>query len=143
SFADEMGGITLAVDDSLILQRPVPKLKQEIDPESENADVGSSEEEEGTVWLPVPLEFVLVNVEDGREIDSEQAIEWLPEDYLYLALFWISVCGMDRGDVKSNLVAPSSISGEKWITEVVHCLRPLDNGQSKSISEDVLRHPIT
>lgn len=142
SFADEMGDVSLAVEDCLVRQHPVPPLKKEVAPDTDNADAGSSEEDEGVAWLPIPLEIVLVNVEENSEVDSEQAIEWLPEDYLYLALFWISVCGEDRCDVSSNLVAPSGLSGEEWISEVVLRLLPFESEQSKSISDEVLKNPV-
>ena len=140
--ADGIGSVSLDVDERLAGPMPVPPIKKEIDPDNESSDTSSSEEDEGTVWLPVPLEFVLVNAEDGTELDSEVAVEWLPEDLHYLALFWISVCGEDRGDVTTELHAPSNRGGEAWITEVTHRVLPFENGKSRPIREEVLKHPI-
>ncbi|MEW9921832.1 FtsK/SpoIIIE domain-containing protein [Marimonas sp. MJW-29] len=140
--ADGLGSITLEIDDRLTRQSEVPPLKGDIDPEAESSDAGSSEEDEGTVWLPVPIEFVLKNKEDGTELDSELAIEWLPEDLPYLALFWISVCGEDSGEVAAELFAPSNRNGEQWITEVTHRLLPFANGKAKPIREELRKHPI-
>lgn len=142
ALADGLGSVSLDVDGRLTKQTPVPPLKGEIDPEVENSSNGSSEEDEGTVWLPLPLEFVLVNSEDGTELDSEVAVEWLPHDLPYLALFWISVCGEDRGDVTTELHAPLNRSGEAWIKEVAHRLLPFENGITTPIPEKLLKHPI-
>ena len=142
ALADGLGSVTLEIDDRLTKQSEIPPLKGDIDPEAEISDAGSSEEDEGTVWLPVPLEFVLTNGEDGGELDSELAIEWLPEDWPYLAMFWISVCGEDRGEVASELYAPSNRNGEQWITEVAHRLLPFTNGKARPIREELRKHPI-
>ncbi|MEM5472935.1 FtsK/SpoIIIE domain-containing protein [Hoeflea sp. AS60] len=142
SLEDGIGSISLEIDERLTKQTPVPPLKEEIDPEAETSETVSSEEDEGTAWLPVPLEFVLVNAKDDTELDSEIAVEWLPEDLPYLALFWISVCGEDRGDVTAELHAPSNRSGEAWITEVAHRLLPFENGRAKPIPDELLNHPI-
>ncbi len=142
SLADGIGSVSLDIDDRLTRQSPVPPLKKEIDPDAETSDAASSEEDEGTVWLPVPLEFVLVNAEDGTEIDSEVSVEWLPEDLAYLALFWISVCGEDRGEVTAELHAPSNRNGEAWIEEVAHRVLPFENGMARPLREEVLQHPI-
>ena len=142
SLADGIGSVSLDIDERLTRQSTVPPLKKEIDPDAETLDAASSEEDEGTVWLPVPLEFVLVNAEDGTEIDSETAVEWLPEDLAYLALFWISVCGEDRGEVTAELHAPSNRSGEAWIEEVAHRVLPFENGMARPLREVVLQHPI-
>lgn len=142
SLADGIGSVSLDIDERLTNQTPVPPLKEEIDPEVEGSGAEASGEEEGTEWLPVPLEFVLVNAEEDIEIDSEVAIEWLPNDLSYLALFWISVCGKDRGNVAAELHAPSNSSGEAWITQIVHRLLPFDNGQTSGLPENILEHPI-
>lgn len=142
SLADGIGSVSLGIDERLTRQISVPPLKKEIDPDAEISDAASSEEDEGTVWLPVPLEFVLVNAEDGTEIDSETAVEWLPEDLAYLALFWISVCGEDSGEVNAELHAPSNRSGEAWIEEVAHRVLPFEGGISRPFREAVLLHPI-
>jgi len=142
SLKDGPGNVALEIDDLLTTQTKVPSLKEEIDPEAESSDAGSSEEDDGTVWLPVPLEFALVDCENGLELDSEIAIEWFPEDLHYLALFWISVCGEDRGEVTSELYAPSNRSGEAWIDEVAHRLLPFANGRSRQIPDNILKHPV-
>jgi S-DNA-T family DNA segregation ATPase FtsK/SpoIIIE len=142
TLVDGLGSISLELDLDLTTQIPVPPLKKEIDPDSESSDSVSSEEEEGTVWLPLPLEFVLVDARTGTELDSELAIEWMPEDLTYLALFWISVCGEDRGDVNSELHAPANLGGEEWITEVTHRILPFATGGARPINDEVLRHPV-
>lgn len=142
SLADGIGSVSLDIDERLTRQSPVPPLKKEIDPVAETSDAVSSEEDEGTIWLPVPLEFVLVNAADGNEIDSETAVEWLPEDLAYLALFWISVCGEDRGEVAAELHAPSNRSGKAWIEEVANRVLPFENGMARPLREVVLQHPI-
>ncbi|WP_227718291.1 FtsK/SpoIIIE domain-containing protein [Microbulbifer sp. Q7] len=142
SLADGLGSVSLNIDTSLTRQIPVPHLKEEIDPEIESSEAGSSEEDEGVIWLPVPLEFVLVNTEDEVELDSEVTVEWLPRDLHYLALFWISVCGEDRNDLIKESYAPLSPTGEAWIEEVVHRLLPFKNGRARPISEEVLHHPV-
>ena len=142
ALADGVGSVSLEVDSCLTKQSPVPPVKEEIDPEEGNSDTGASEEDFGLTWLPVPLEFVLVNTEDHDELDSEIAIEWLPDDLHYLAFFWISVCGKDRCDLNAELHAPSNWTSEEWITEVAQRLLPLDNASVKPIQEDVLKHPI-
>jgi len=142
SLADGIGSVSLDFDERLIRQSPVPALKKEIDPDAEAADASSSEEDEGTVWLPIPLEFVLVNAANGTEIDSEAAVEWLPEDLAYVALFWISVCGEDRGDVATELCAPPNRNGEAWIEEVARRVLPFDNGTALPLRQEVLQHPI-
>lgn len=142
SLSDGMGSVSLEVDSRLTRQIAVPPLKEEMDPEDESSRNTSSEEDEGTAWLPVPLEFILVNAETGEEIDSEVAVDWLPEDLPYLALFWISVCGDDRGDVNAELHAPSNRTGEEWVMEVAHRLLPLNNGGARPLSEVALRQPV-
>ncbi|MBL3557000.1 DNA translocase FtsK [Marinobacter sp. JB05H06] len=142
SLADGLGSVFLDVDDRLTKQVPVPPLKEEIDPEVEVPDTSSLEEDEGISWLPISLEFVLVDARDGKELDSEVAIEWLPEDLPYLALFWISVCGEDRGDVTAELHAPSNRTGEAWVMEVAHRLLPFQNGTARPIRTEVLKHPV-
>lgn len=142
SMADGIGSVSLDLDERLTRQSPVPSLKKEIDPDVETSDASSSEEDEGTIWLPVPLEFVLVNAENGTEIDSETAVEWLPEDLAYFALFWISVCGEDRGDVAAELHAPSNQSGEAWVEEVAHRVLPFENGMARPLRKEVLQQPI-
>ncbi|WP_228869335.1 FtsK/SpoIIIE domain-containing protein [Roseibium aggregatum] len=140
--ADGMGTVALEIDERLTRQRPVPPIKKEIDPDEQTSDATSNEEDEGTVWLPVPLEFVLVDGEDGTELDSEMAVEWLPDDLPYLALFWISVCGEDRGDVAAELHAPTNRGGEAWIEEVAYRVLPFENGTGRPIREELLKHPI-
>lgn len=142
TLADGIGSITFKVDEHLTRQMPVPPLRKEIDPEANETDTLSSEEDEGTVWRPLPLEFVLVDAKDGAEIDSETAIEWLPDDLPYLALFWISVCGEDRGDVSMELHAPSNRSGGAWIEEVAHRVLPFANRRARPIGKAVLGHSI-
>jgi S-DNA-T family DNA segregation ATPase FtsK/SpoIIIE len=142
SLSDGIGSVSFNIDDNLVKHRAVPPLKQEIDPDGENSEMGSSEEEEGTLWLAIPLQFILVNAEDGAEIDSEVAVEWLPDDLYYLALFWISVCGEDRADIAAEIHAPPNRSGEAWITEVALRLLPFEAGKTIPLSEDVLKHPI-
>lgn len=142
SLTDGLSSVSLNVDSCLTTQTSVPHLKEEVDPEVESSEVSSSEEDEGVTWLPIPLEFVLVNAEDGMELESESAIEWLPGELLYLALFWISVCGEDRSDLSKELHAPLSPNGEAWIEEVVHRLLPFENGGARSIREEVLAHPV-
>ncbi|SHL70783.1 FtsK/SpoIIIE family protein [Roseovarius litoreus] len=142
SLKDGLGSVSLEVDGRLTGQTPVPALRGDMDPDADSSDSSSTEEDEGTVWLPVPLEFVLVNLEDGEEVDSEVAVEWLPDDLSYLALFWISVCGEDRGEVTSELYAPANRSGEDWITEVAHRMLPFQNGRSKPIPDALLKTPI-
>ena len=142
TLSDGIGSVSLEIDSRLTRQTPVPPLKKEIDTEAESSNAGSTEEDEGTVWPPVPLEFVLENTTVDTEIDSEVAIEWLPDDKDYLALFWISVCGEDRGDAAAELFAPRNRGGEPWISEVVHRLLPFENGRTKPIPQDVLKHPI-
>ncbi len=141
--ADGVGSILLDMDERLVEQRPVPSVKVQESSDEGGVEAGSSEEEEeGTVWLPVPLEFVLVDAEEGSEIDSEVAVEWLPDDVHYVALFWISVSGGDRADVTAEMRAPVNRRGEAWIAEVARRLLPLDNGGARSIAADVLGHPI-
>jgi S-DNA-T family DNA segregation ATPase FtsK/SpoIIIE len=142
SLADGISSFSLDVDERLTRQSAVPPLKREIDPSAELSDPSASEEDEGTVWLPVPLEFVLLNGEDGAELDSELAIEWLPEDLAYLALFWISVCGEDKGDVSAQLHAPSNRGGDAWIEDVVQRILPFDDGNVRPVSEEILKHPL-
>jgi len=138
SLVDSHSVFSLEVDERLTDTLPVPPLKEEIDPDSEQAQ-SSSEEEEGVVWLPLILEFSLVRVSDGTVVDSEVPVEWLPDDYLYLALFWISVCGPDRASLDSIPQAPTNLSGEAWITEVVQRQVPFqyeDSGhRSRSYGE--------
>jgi S-DNA-T family DNA segregation ATPase FtsK/SpoIIIE len=142
SLMDAMSSVTLFVDDRLTRQVAVPALKQELDPEDETSDTASSEEIEGTAWLPLTLEFVLINSEDDTELDSEVAVEWLPEDLSYLAIFWISVCGEDRGSVTKELHAPTNRMGAEWLSEVVHRRLPFVNEHARDIGEKELRHPI-
>jgi energy-coupling factor transporter ATP-binding protein EcfA2 len=142
SVADGIGSVSLCVDERLTSQRQVPPIKEELDPDAEAFDTGASEEDEGTVWLPIPLEFVLVDKDGDKELDSEIAVEWLPEDLHYLALFWISVCGVDSGNVTDELHAPSNRSGEAWITEVAHRLLPFGNGNARPIQTELLKHPV-
>ncbi|RQW72232.1 DNA translocase FtsK [Halomonas sp. YLB-10] len=142
SLADGLGALSLKVDERLTTQSPPPLLKKEIGPELERANSESSEENEGTYWPPIPLDFVLVKANSDEEIDSESAYEWLPEDLPYLVMFWISVCGEDRCDIASELHAPSSLAGEAWIKEVMHRLRPLDNGMARPIEEYILKNPV-
>ncbi|NKW91939.1 DNA translocase FtsK [Rhodobacteraceae bacterium R_SAG9] len=142
SLADGVGTVSLKVDERLVQQRAVPPLKKEVDPDTDTSETSSSEEEEGTVWPPVPLEFVLVNAEDETEVDSETAVEWLPEDLPYLALFWISVCGEDRGEATDELHAPSNRSGEAWIEEVAHRVLPFGTRRAKPIQGEALENPI-
>ncbi|ODS57405.1 MAG: hypothetical protein ABS40_04085 [Agrobacterium sp. SCN 61-19] len=139
--SDGAGSITLKVDEGLTRQRAVPPLKREIDPDADDVDPLSSEEEEGTVWRSLPLEFVLVDAK-GAEIDSETAVEWYPDDLPYLALFWISVCGEDRGEIAMELHAPANRSGEAWIEEVAHRVLPFANGRARAIGPDILAHPM-
>ncbi|KQW61044.1 MULTISPECIES: FtsK/SpoIIIE domain-containing protein [unclassified Ensifer] len=142
TLADGMGSISFQVDERLTRQMPVPPLRKEIDPEADETDNLSSEEDEGTVWRPLPLEFIFVNAKDGTELDSETAVEWLPDDLPYLALFWISVCGEDRGDVSMELHAPSNRGGEAWIEEVAHRVLPFANRRARPIGKEVLGHPV-
>lgn len=142
NLADGLGSITFEIDSRLTNQSEVPPLKGDLDPEAEYSEVGSSEEDEGTVWLPVPLEFVLRDMRDGSEVDSELSIEWLPEDLTYLALFWISVCGEDRGEVPAEIFAPSNRNGEQWINEVAHRTLPFANGRGRQFGEELQKHPI-
>ncbi len=142
SLKDGPGNVALEVGDLLTTQTKAPPLKEEIDPDTEASDSGSSEEDDGTVWLPVPLEFALVNCEDGSELDSEVAIEWFPDDLHYLALFWISVCGEDRCEVTAELFAPPNRSGGAWIDEVARRLLPFANGRSRPIRDSILQHPM-
>jgi DNA segregation ATPase FtsK/SpoIIIE, S-DNA-T family len=142
SLADGLGSVSLNVDDCLVRQVTAPPVKEDNDSEPGSAGADSSEEDSGTAWKPVPLEFVLVNAEDGVELDSEASVEWMPDDLLYLAVFWISVCGDDTGDVNAELHAPSNKTGEEWITEVAHRLLPFANGVASPFRDEVLKHPI-
>lgn len=139
SLTDELCSFSLSVDDRLIRQSPVPPVKEEVDPDS---DTSGDSEEEGVAWPPVPLEFYLVDVDGGRELDSEVAIEWLPDDLPYLALFWISVCGEDRGALDAELHAPPNRAGEEWIMQVVHRMLPLDKEAAKPVRPAILQHSL-
>jgi energy-coupling factor transporter ATP-binding protein EcfA2 len=139
SLVDSHAVFSLEIDELLTTPLSVPPLREELDPDSDQTEA-SSEEEEGVVWLPLPLEFTLVRASDGAIVDSEVPVEWLPDDYLYLALFWISVCGPDRADLESIPQAPSNLSGEAWITEVVQRQVPFqyeDSGCRSKAYEEV------
>ena len=140
--SDGIGSVSLEVDVQLVHQHPVPPLKEVADSEEENSEAGSSEEEEGIVWLPVPLEFLLVNSKDGSEIDSEVGVEWLPDDLYYLVLFWVSVAGPDRGELNAELRAPSNRVGEAWIAEVAQRVSPFRAGITKYLQKEVISNPI-
>ncbi|MEO9651653.1 MAG: FtsK/SpoIIIE domain-containing protein [Roseobacter sp.] len=142
SLEDGVGTIVLLVDENLMNQVPPPVLKSEADTESDTVDSTILDEEEGTVWQPVPLEFILVDASNGNEIDSETAIEWYPEELSYLALFWISVCGEDRASLEAEVIAPRNRSGEAWISEVSQRLLPFQTGSGRPIPKDVLSQPI-
>ncbi|MCH8542306.1 MAG: hypothetical protein LAT61_01925 [Alcanivorax sp.] len=141
SLADGLGSVRLKVDNRLVRQGLVPPLKEDVGPHGESADSDSSEEE-GVVWLPVPLEFVLVNVKDGTELDREADIEWLPEDICYLALFWISVCGEDRADLDADIYTPPNRNGEEWVRQVSHRLLAFRSENAIPFRKEILRHPI-
>ncbi len=134
---DGISSVTLQVDDRLCTQVGVPALKKDdaSDPET------TSEEEEGVEWVPVPLEFVLLDESDGDEIDSESAIEWLPDDLEYLVLFWVSVCGEDRAQLGQQVIAPST-SGPSWISAVSSRLLPFQNTLVANNLSDATQHPI-
>ncbi|MDO6824999.1 FtsK/SpoIIIE domain-containing protein [Marinobacter sp. 1_MG-2023] len=139
---DGLGSVSLELDPRMVAQYDVPPLKQDFGPSADDTEGSAADDDDGVVWLPLPLEFVLVNSKDGIEIDSETAIEWFPEDLPYLALFWISVCGEDRCDLNLEHFAQPNKTGAEWISEVVSRRRPFDGGAAKPIREEALGHPI-
>jgi S-DNA-T family DNA segregation ATPase FtsK/SpoIIIE len=141
SLADGVGMITLDLDKRLTQQISPPPLIVELEDDSD-AQGSSSSEEEGTLWPPLPLEFVLVDSSTGEEIDGESGVEWLPDEVLYQSLFWISVCGEDRCYPEEQLLAQDGLSGEAWIEEVAQRLTPLCSRTAEAKSKDQRRHPV-
>lgn len=138
---DGLGAVSLELDPRMVMQAEVPPLMEDRDPD-EGVSEGSSAED-GVVWPPVPLEFILLRAEDDVEIDSETAIEWLPEALPYLAMFWISICGEDRCELTDEQIAPANRSGAEWISEVVSRRLPFgSSGSAKPMRQEVLQHPI-
>lgn len=129
SVVDSHGVLSIEIDSRLTSSLPVPSLKEELDPSGEMAE-SSSEEEDGVVWQPLTLDFTLVRADDGNVVDTEVSVQWLPDDYLYLALFWISVCGPDRADLNTIPHAPLNLPGESWIEEVVRRQVPFQYASS-------------
>lgn len=139
---DGLGTVSLELDSRMVTQSGVPPVKQEHDPDEPGSDGSAAEDGDGVAWPPVPLEFVLLTVEDDVEIDSETAIEWLPEDLPYLAIFWISVCGEDRCELTAEHFAPANRSGAAWISEVLSRRLPFSSGSIKPMRQEIIRHPI-
>lgn len=137
---DGLGAVSLELDSRMIMQAEVPPVIEDVDPDGAGSD--DSAAEDGVVWSPVPLEFILLRAEDDAEIDSETAIEWLPEDLPYLAMFWISVCGGDRCELTEEHIAPTNRSGSEWISEVVSRRLPFRSGSVKPMRQEALQHPI-
>ena len=82
--------LSFSADERLIEHYPPPKLTPPNNEDTVDNNYFKEEDEDWKRWAPLPLEFLLVNIETGSVIDSEVAIEWLPNNVEYLALFWFA-----------------------------------------------------
>jgi S-DNA-T family DNA segregation ATPase FtsK/SpoIIIE len=128
--AVESGGFTLKVDDRLLTQSEPPPLmeqKEAADDEPEEDPESGAEE---VTWLPIPLEFRLIDSASGNELDAEFGLEWSPKNLEWLALFWLLCAGDDRPPARSTLHVPPEGHYRDWIKQVTGRLQRLDASAS-------------
>ncbi|MCG9703219.1 hypothetical protein L1D19_24460 [Vibrio natriegens] len=124
------GGFELSAEDCLLYPSAPPKLSQD------NDDV---EYDEAIRWSAIPLEFALIRIEDGVELDVAGNYEWLPDYYPYLALFWIRIFDLEPLDFYHSIKIPAEIAQDDWLTNICNrtlsladCLDKLEPTQSIS-----------
>ena len=130
-------GFTFELDDSLANVSPPPQV---ID-----VNEGQEDTEELPIvsWDPVSVEFVVFDNKTGKELDSEQALQWFSPAINRLALFWLLVAAPDAPDSFKVLECPDNASADEWIGEIVSRTVPLDAYVSKTLPEaETLEHEI-
>lgn len=95
------------------------QVHQTPEPEDDEEESDEGQDNQTILWEPVPVEFVLIDVETGNELDSEGALEWSPSAMERLALFWLMTASPTKPDTGCLLRVPDNLSFSNWISDVV------------------------
>lgn len=125
-------GMILEVDDYLTTIIKPPDL---VDADNE---AGDGDEETAISWLPVPLEFVLIDHASKKEVDSEQSFEWYPAAINHLALYWLMTTAPDAPTPEHKLKIPGVQSADSWMENIAARTEPLCSCISETLTPETL-----
>ena len=135
----QSGGVELKVDDRLITVRPPPTIPiDEINQGDEDTETNDLE----STWKPLPVEFRLISVDDGLQLDAETGYEWLPTAHERVALLWLMLAAPDAPPPEAMLGLPDEISLEHWLTQVADRLIPIDSAVVGSVPVTVVSNNV-
>lgn len=130
-------GIELLVDARLTKVRNPPQLIDERQDEDEE-----TEEAQGIVWAPLPIEFSLVSSSTNEQIDVENGFEWLPDVPDRSALLWLLLAADDAPKCEQQLRLPEGETLDAWISQVASRSIPLTSAACGCFPADVIANPI-
>lgn len=122
-------GFELSVGDYFLNPKPVSEYRKEI-PEEEG--------ETHIDWNPVPVEFVLVDIDNETELEISSNYEWLPDDYPFFALLWIKVSAQSNQDFFCKLKAPTDADQNEWLSNVCNRTLSLKDYEVPETRNDIL-----
>jgi S-DNA-T family DNA segregation ATPase FtsK/SpoIIIE len=125
-------GYTLKVEDQLTQIVSPPHLQNE----------SVISEDESITWEPVPIEFALFSIDDDQELDVISNLEWLPNYYKYLSLFWFKSTAPDSPSFRESLVIPCDIKLDDWLLNICNRTVPLNSFSKGFYNIDIFDDPI-
>lgn len=131
-------GVELSIDERLLERRQPPQAG--ID-QGDQDDQNDDAETVGVDWRPIPIEFHLLSMEDGREVDAETGFEWLPVDHERLCLLWYLLAAQDRPDWHALLAIPDETTIGSWAQQVAEREMSISSAISGQLSSDIVADP--
>jgi energy-coupling factor transporter ATP-binding protein EcfA2 len=135
----DASGIVLSIDPMLIHPQAPPKVLEDPRTGDDDGDAALSSEVE---WLPLPVEFRLRSLGDGKELDAESGYEWLPESPERVALLWLLTAASDAPSADDLLTLPHDHEVSSWIRQVSSRQLSLQSAVSGRLSPEVSGDPV-